>query len=113
MLPIILAGALMVGLIVGLVLLQQSRWYQHRQLFSQLCRVHRLDRRSRRLLRQLESQLRLPFPAWVFVDPRCLAAARKLADIPPGQLLLLQTKLFGSQPAQPSPANSPETPAVQ
>jgi hypothetical protein len=49
----------------------------------------------------------------VFVDPRCLAAARKLADIPPGQLLLLQTKLFGSQPAQPSPANSPETPAVQ
>ena len=113
MLPMILAGALIAGLIVGLVVLRQSRWYQHRQLFWQLCRVHRLDRRSRRLLRQLEQQLRLPFPAWVFVDPRCLAAARKLAGVPPAQLLLLQTKLFGESPGQLSPPNPPEPPAAQ
>lgn len=104
----ILAGALLAGLAVGLSLVRQSRWYQHRQLFRQLCREHQLDRSSRRLLRQLSQQLRVPFPAWVFVDPRCLAAAQQMPGIPPTQLLPIQTKLFGEMPDQTAPPPSPE-----
>ncbi|MCS7305678.1 MAG: hypothetical protein NZ602_11315 [Thermoguttaceae bacterium] len=98
MLPIILAGVLVLGLVVAWSLLRQSRWYQHRQLFHQLCQLHRLDRSSRRLLRRLKEQLQLPYAAWIFVDPRCLNVARKQLDIPASQLLQLQRTLFGELP---------------
>lgn len=113
MTPMILAGVLLAGLAVGLSLVRQSRWYQHRQLFRQLCRQHQLDRSSRRLLRQLSQQLRLPFPAWVFVDPRCLAAAQQTPGVPLAQLLQVQTKLFGDTPNQTAPPTSPENAAKQ
>ncbi len=108
MLPIILAGLLMVSLFVGLRLLRQSRWYQHQQLFRQLCRLHGLDRWSRRFLRDLAGQLRVPFAAWLFVDPRCLAAAQKLPGVPVGRLLQLQKKLFQESPGPLSPREEPE-----
>lgn len=111
MLEILVGGLLLVAPAVGLNLLYRSRWYQHRQLFRQLCRVHQLDGPGRRHLRQVASQLRVPYPAWIFVDPRCLVAARKLSIIPPAQLEQLHTKLFGQAPEAPTTSESPETPA--
>ncbi|HOM17440.1 MAG TPA: hypothetical protein PK777_10145 [Thermoguttaceae bacterium] len=110
MMGILFAVAALGVLTFALSLVRHTRWYQHRQLFWQLCRQHQLDRSSRRLLLQLSRQLRLPFPAWVFVDPRCLAAAQQMPTIPPAQLLQVQAKLFGETPEQAAPPASQENP---
>lgn len=108
---IILGGVAIGGLWVGLYLLHQSRWYQHRRLFRQLCRIHHLDRASIGMLRRLGQELRLPYPSWVFVDPRCLTAAQQVPGIPFSQLRQLQTHLFGELQSQPEAPTPPENPA--
>jgi len=112
MTEIILVAVLVGGLFVSFEWVRRSRWYQHRQLFRQLCRLHQLDRSSRRLLQQLSQQLRLPYSAWVFVDPRCLAAARQMPGAPLPQLLHLEQRLFGDQPEQTQQANEPKNTAA-
>jgi len=69
-----------------------------RALFLALCRVHALDRPSRRLLKLLAAQYRLQQPAQIFLEPDCF----NTSDLSPAlrayatALVALQRKLFGS-----------------
>lgn len=52
-------------------------WHNsHPGLFCSLCRLHRLDRNSRRLLKQVVQYHRMSQPARVFIDPNWLDPAR-------------------------------------
>jgi hypothetical protein len=50
------------------------------ELFRELCRVHRLDWSSRRLLRRLAAEWEMTSPALLFVEPERFNAARLPED---------------------------------
>lgn len=53
------------------------RWRNsHSWLFCSLCRLHRLERGSRRLLRQVAQHYRLAQPGRLFTEPQWLDPAR-------------------------------------
>lgn len=76
--------------------LQHHSSYSHWGLFTSLCRLHRLDRNSRRLLKQVVQSQRLGQPARVFTEPQWLdpdrlpGALRQRAE----DLTALRTLLF-------------------
>jgi len=75
---------------------QRRRRYSHAGLFRQLCRLHNLDRSSRRLLRRLARRYKLSQPARLLVDPRWLDSVA--ASVPPArraELTGLRQRLFG------------------
>jgi hypothetical protein len=73
---------------VGVVLLLFERFVRNRhnratynspnELFRELCRVHRLDRSSRRLMKRLAAERGLASPSFLFVEPE----AFNLATLP-------------------------------
>jgi hypothetical protein len=50
----------------------RRRYNSHASLFRALCRLHGLDRRARRLLRQVARRRKLPHPARLFTEPHWL-----------------------------------------
>jgi hypothetical protein len=68
------------------------------ELFRELCRVHRLDWSSRRLLRRLAAEWEMTSPALLFVEPGRFNAARLPADWQPRatQLERIRQQLFES-----------------
>lgn len=50
------------------------------ELFRELCRVHRLDWSSRRLLKRLAAEWEMASPALLFIEPERFNAARLPAD---------------------------------
>ena len=50
------------------------------ELFRELCRVHRLDWSSRRLLKRLAAEWEMTSPALLFIEPERFNAARLPAD---------------------------------
>ena len=50
------------------------------ELFRELCRVHRLDWSSRRLLRRLAAEWEMTSPALLFIEPERFNAARLPED---------------------------------
>lgn len=50
------------------------------ELFRELCRVHRLDWSSRRLLKRLAAEWEMTSPALLFVEPERFNVARLPAD---------------------------------
>jgi len=75
---------------------QRRRRYSRAGLFGQLCRLHNLDRRSRRLLKRLAGRYEVSQPSRLLVDPRWLDSAA--ASVPPArraELTALRQRLFG------------------
>jgi hypothetical protein len=68
------------------------------ELFRELCRVHRLDWSSRRLLKRLAAEWEMTSPALLFIEPERFNAARLPADWQESaeQLNQLRQQLFGS-----------------
>lgn len=66
------------------------------ELFRELCRVHRLDWSSRRLLRRLAAEWEMTSPALLFVEPERFNAARLPPDWQPSanQLERIRQRLF-------------------
>ncbi len=66
------------------------------ELFRELCRVHRLDWSSRRLLKRLAAEWEMTSPALLFVEPERFNAARLPADWQPSanQLERIRQQLF-------------------
>jgi len=66
------------------------------ELFRELCRVHRLDWSSRRLLKRLAAEWEMTSPAFLFIEPERFNAARLPADWQPKAQLLeqIRQKLF-------------------
>jgi len=68
------------------------------ELFRELCRVHRLDWSSRRLLKRLAAEWEMTSPALLFIEPERFNAARLPADWQSNaeQLNQIRQQLFGS-----------------
>jgi len=68
------------------------------ELFRELCRVHRLDWSSRRLLKRLAAEWEMTSPALLFIEPERFNAARLPADWQSSaeQLNQIRQQLFGS-----------------
>jgi len=68
------------------------------ELFRELCRLHRLDWSSRRLLKRLAAEWEMTSPALLFIEPERFNAARLPADWQEqsAQLERLRHQLFGS-----------------
>jgi len=68
-----------------------------RRLFAELCRAHELDRRQRKLLRQIVRWQRLAHPARVFLDPERFDAANLNRPLQAQQAAVtaMRTRLFG------------------
>jgi hypothetical protein len=68
------------------------------ELFRELCRVHRLDWSSRRLLKRLAAEWEMTSPALLFIEPERFNAARLPADWQDraARLAQLRQQLFGS-----------------
>jgi hypothetical protein len=66
------------------------------ELFRELCRVHRLDWSSRRLLRRLAAEWEMTSPALLFIEPERFNAARLPDDWQPHapKLERLRQQLF-------------------
>lgn len=80
---------------------QRRRRYSHAGLFGQLCRLHNLDRSSRRLLRRLAGRHKLSQPARLLVDPRWLdSAAAPALPARRAELTALRQRLFGPPAAR-------------
>jgi len=74
---------------------QRRRRYSHAGLFGQLCRLHNLDRGSRRLLKHLAGRFKLSEPARLLVDPRWVdSAAASVLHIRRAELTALRRRLF-------------------
>ncbi len=78
------------------------RWHNsHGGLFCSLCRVHRLDRSARRLLKQVVQYHRLAQPARVFIEPYWLDPTRLGAPLRgrAAEVAALRSRLFDLDPA--------------
>lgn len=73
-----------------------ARGLSHAAIFAGLCRVHGLDKATRRLLRRFVRRIKCLQPARVFVDPALLenAAAAGLPARETERLQLLGEELF-------------------
>lgn len=74
---------------------RRRRAYSHAALFRQLCRVHKLDRNARGLLRRVAAGFRMAQPGRLFIDPKWLDAAAGAAALPKKDLRALRERLFG------------------
>ena len=77
-------------------------WHNsHSGLFCSLCRLHRLDRNSRRLLKQVVQYYRLTQPARIFTEPHWLDPARLGAPLRAraADIAALRNHLFDLEPA--------------
>ena len=70
----------------------------HPALFSDLCRHHALNRKTRKALNQIISELNLEKPAMIFVDPTILQEGINNCKMPESVEMLqeLYGKWFGS-----------------
>ena len=98
------------GMVAGLALLLgvihlgkrlAHHWHNsHPGLFCSLCRIHHLDRNSRRLLKQVTQYHRMAQPARIFIEPHWLdpnrlgASLRNRTD----EILALRNRLFDLEP---------------
>lgn len=103
----LIIGAVVAAVIVGIAggvwyALQRKRkqrnGFSHSALFDDLCRVHGLDRASRRLLKQVVQHCRLAQPGRVFVEPRWLDPATLSEPLrsKPSELTALRERIFGA-----------------
>lgn len=83
-------------------LVQRRRGNSHSLLFAELCRIHGLDRASRRLLKWVARQRRLTQPARLFVDPQWLDPAR--VGSRRAELAAMRARLFCSPSSDSPPA---------
>jgi hypothetical protein len=67
-----------------------------KDLFSELCEVHELNRLERALIQQLAATYELPQPAAIFVDPWPLEQASAASSPEAHRYRSLRQKLFGS-----------------
>ncbi|MCL2117197.1 MAG: hypothetical protein FWH27_02095 [Planctomycetaceae bacterium] len=69
----------------------------HPALFRELCRQHDLDKKTRKVLSQIVSELNLEMPAMIFVDPSILRAGVRMPEVAESAELLreLYEKWFG------------------
>ena len=77
------------------------RWHNsHPGLFCGLCRLHRLDRNSRRLLKQVTQFHRLAQPGRIFTEPQWLDPDRLGAAwrVRASELHALRARLFDLDP---------------
>ena len=80
--------AIAAAIAIGLLLLHQfARRREHGksynsppELFRELCRAHRLDRRERRLLKRLAAAWGLASPAYLFIEPNYFDTTRLSAE---------------------------------
>lgn len=98
-------GGAVVGVILLVVLVRVAKqlahhWHNsHPGLFCSLCRLHRLDRNSRRLLKQVAQCYRLPQPARIFIEPQWLDPARLTAlRGRSAEIVALRNRLFEVDP---------------
>jgi hypothetical protein len=83
----LVAGGLVIGCIVLLLVGRYARRFENRksfdsppELFRELCRAHGLKWSSRRLLKRLAAEWELPSPALLFVEPERFSTARLPAE---------------------------------
>lgn len=104
--PLALAlAAAAVGLVILFGLVRMARRFAHRWhnshpgLFCSLCRLHRLDRNSRRLLKQVAQCYRLAQPARIFIEPQWLDPARLTPlRARSAEIVALRNRLFEVDP---------------
>jgi len=89
-------GAISVGAYYAHRAALQRRLNSHPALFDALCKVHRLNRGERALLRQVVRAQNMTFPSQVFTEPGWGAARPLPADLrsKASELARLQEKLF-------------------
>lgn len=103
-LVLVLGGAvggliLLFGVIRVARRLAHHRHNSHPGLFCGLCRLHRLDRNSRRLLRQVAQCYRLAQPARIFIEPQWLDPARLTPlRARSAEIVALRNRLFEVDP---------------
>lgn len=94
-------AAVCLGIYFGTRMTQRRRYNSHGSLFAGLCRLHGLDRGTRRLLKQVARHHRLRYPARVFTEPRWLDPA----SLPAGlrdesrRVAALRNRLFSKSEA--------------
>lgn len=105
----LIVGAIIVVICVGLLIIDRYARSKKlarsaddpNELFQDLCRIHRLNRSSRRLLKNLAAECELEVPAVLFVEPEQFSAAK----LPPewhqrsSELDDLRKRLFEMPPA--------------
>jgi hypothetical protein len=76
---------------------QRPLYNSPRALFRTLCRVHKIDRPGRRLLKRLAAHRGLTYPAQIFLEPDAFNPAAMPAALQAcaAQLTALQRTLFG------------------
>ena len=98
---LVIAGGLIAAVCVAIAVAtrihRQRRRKSHAALFRGLCQLHGLDRRARRLLKQLARHYQLAQPARLFCEPKWLdptglrSGLRQRAS----EVTALRNRLFG------------------
>jgi hypothetical protein len=110
---LLVAGGTIGGVCVALVVVNRivraTRGYSHPGLFSDLCKLHALDRGARRLLKQVAQFHDLTAPARVFTEPGWLNPASLGTQFASQTAALVKVwnLLFGSQEPNPKLAKGP------
>lgn len=101
-------GLLLVAALYLLQRYQQRRAFSNepRHLFQDLCRLHDLSRKERRLLSRLATACKLPIPAALFVSPQYFEPEAMPQELAAHEVAIrkIATKLFVGL-AEPLPTN--------